>query len=53
MVLNNGIVFVVLKILDNLASLQFELSEPPNSFVKLRVVLEIESIASFIKTRLY
>ena len=53
MVLNNVIVFVVLKILDNLASLQFELSESPNSFVKLRLVLEIESIASFIKTRLY
>ena len=53
MVLTNVIVLVVLKILDNLASLQFELSEQPNSFVKLRLVLEIESIATFIKTRLY
>ena len=30
-----------------------ELSETPNSFVKVRLVLEIRNIVSFIKTRFY
>ena len=30
-----------------------ELSKPSNSFVKIRLVLEIKNVANFIKTRFY
>ena len=33
--------------------LTIELSETPNSFVKIRLVLEVRKIVSFIKTRFY
>ena len=37
----------------NLIFIFVELSEIANSFVEIRLVLEIQNFASFIKTRLY